>query len=822
LKPAVALRDKIDPNMRPSALLLWCCVVLPSGNRLQAVPIECIPPSITLEPANQMVDAGTTVQFHVAASGTAPLSYQWLWNDVDLPGQTNIVLELPDPQLATGDYTVVVTNDCGAITSHVARLTVYVPVLFSALTSRWRFNQWGVDLGTAWKEVGFDDSSWPESEALFYSEAAPGSLPERTLLAVTNEAGQPINTYYFRQHFSFGGGPGGLWLLATNYVQNGAIFYLNGVELGRLRIAGGMIAAGSPGFEGPSGQADLLLFPASALVPGDNVVAVEVHRQSAGGTNAGALFGMALRTTSRPPPMPDLIVWPPLKPHIELCSFTSNNCEVVEGCAMAGTRRLLRFDIQTRNIGTADLVLGDPSRNPLFVAALCHNHYHFDGYTALRLANSNGVVAVGQKIGFALEDVYRWDTTNAALEYVYFDGFQGIQRGWADIYDYWIPCQYIDITETPPGLYTLELEVDPDHKLAELNETNNITRIPVEIPANWAPCNTPALNDNFADAQVVPYTAATVVGNSECATLERGEPALTNDFGTQSAFSVWFRWTAPSNGNVTLDTDGSNFPPMVALYAGTNLADLTMIAQDIAFAGFPQPIVANVTAGTTYSIVVDGYYDISWGTNAVAGEVVLNINANANDLFAAALPLTDRANTITGTTRAATKEPGEPDHAGNPGGRSIWYSWIAPFTGEMTVDTSGSRFHTLLAIYTGTRVDELTPVSSDADPGATGASRVLFNAVAGATYRIAVDGRDGESGLSTLNWRPALHLLSPVLAGSMFQFTLTGLIGDRCLIETSCDFLTWAPWRYLTNASAALPVVDSLRTGQNFYRVRTD
>ena len=519
--------------------------------------------------------------------------------------------------------------------------------------------------------------------------------------------------------------------------------------------------------------------------------------------------------------MPDLIVWPPSKPHIELCTFTSTNCEVVEGCAIAGTRRLLRFDIQTRNIGTADLVLGDPASNPLFVYAACHGHYHFDGYTALRLMNSNGVVAVGNKIGFALEDIYRWDT-NAPLESVYSDTFQGIQRGWADTYSYWIPCQYIDITETPPGLYTLELEVDPDHKLAELNETNNVTRIMVEIPANSAPCNTPPPNDNFANAQVVPYAVATAVANSECATRERGEPVLINHFDEQGAFSVWFCWTAPSNGDVTLDTDGSNFPPMMGLYSGADLTNLTLIAEDIAFTGFPLPIVANVTAGTIYSIVVDGYYDTSFDTNAVAGEVILNINANANDLFAAALPLPNLAGAITGTTHAATREPGEPDHAGNPGGHSIWYSWTAQFTGEMTVDTVGSRFHTLLAIYTGSRVDALTPVSSNVDPGATGARGVLFNAVAGTTYRIAVDGRDGEAGLCTLNWRPALRLISPVLADGTFQFALRGLSGERCLIESSSNFVTWTPWRQVTNTAEALPLIDSLRAGQSFYRVRTD
>src|SRR5712675_1920093 len=76
---------------------------------------------------------------------------------------------------------------------------------------------------------------------------------------------------------------------------------------------------------------------------------------------------------------PDLIVWgPAVVPQITTETFTSNDCAVME-CAVPGTRRLLRFDTETHNIGDADLVLGDPTTNPLFHYDPCHNHYHLDG-----------------------------------------------------------------------------------------------------------------------------------------------------------------------------------------------------------------------------------------------------------------------------------------------------------------------------------------------------------------------------------------------------------------------------------------------------------
>ncbi len=802
--------------------LLLSCIGLSAISQISvwAALLKLLPPNITVQPASQTVDAGSSASFLAVASGPEPLAYQWRRNGIDLSGQITNRLDLANVQPAqAGDYTVVATHEGGAVTSQVATLTVYVPAVLTMLTQRWTFNPSGADLGTAWKEASYDDSTWPEDSALFYHEIAGQPLPQGTRLALTNESGEPIITYYFRTRFNFAGTSGGLSLLATNYAQHGAVFYLNGVELGRLRLPSGRITASSQAFVGPPGQPDILLFPAGALLCGDNVLAVEVHQQIAAATNLAPVFGMALRTTAHPPPMPDLIVWPPRKPHIELCTFNSAQCEVVEGCSLPGTRRLLRFEIETRNIGTGDLILGNPATNSYFVFASCHNHYHFDGYVGLHLMNSNEVVAVGSKISFALEDVFRWDT-NAPLDSPYKEDYQGIQPGWADIYNYWIPCQYIDITDTPAGLYTLELEVDPDHKLAELNDANNVTRISVEIPPDWAPCGTPPPNDNFADALVVPYAVASVVANSECATREPDEPPILSGLDELGQFSVWFRWTAPANGNVTFDTEDSNFPPLLCLYSGGELSTLTLIADDVMFDFLPKSITASVTAGTTYAIVVDGFYDLYGASNAVNGEVVLNINANGNDLFADAQPLPNPAGTITGTTRAATKEPGEPDHAGLPGGHSIWYSWTAPFAGAVTFDTLGSRFDTLLAIYTGTSLDTLAVVPNSFGPVLHDPNRVTFDAVAGTTYRIAVDGRDGQTGLCTLNWHPAIRLTSPVVAPGIVQFTLFAQAGESCLIETSADLVTWSPWVQVTNAAGSLTLTDSPVAGHKFYRTR--
>ena len=104
---------------------------------------------------------------------------------------------------------------------------------------------------------------------------------------------------------------------------------------------------------------------------------------------------------------------------------------------------------------------------------------------------------------------------------------------------------------------------------------------------------------------------------------------------------------------------------------------------------------------------------------------------------------------FSGDNTNATRESGELRHAGKPGGHSVWYKWIAPETGITTFATTGSAFDTLLAVYTGNDVSQLTPVAANDDVrGRFLASEVRFNAVKDVEYQIAVDGLGGAAGFS--------------------------------------------------------------------------
>jgi alpha-tubulin suppressor-like RCC1 family protein len=116
-------------------------------------------------------------------------------------------------------------------------------------------------------------------------------------------------------------------------------------------------------------------------------------------------------------------------------------------------------------------------------------------------------------------------------------------------------------------------------------------------------------NDAFDSARLLTGASPTVTGSNVGATVEVGEPA---HFSTGGA-SVWYRWTAPSNGIMTMTTCGSSFDTLLAAYTGNSLATLTTAARgdDNANCGGGDLTKSSITfaahAGRTYRIAVDGF-----------------------------------------------------------------------------------------------------------------------------------------------------------------------------------------------------------------------
>ncbi len=150
------------------------------------------------------------------------------------------------------------------------------------------------------------------------------------------------------------------------------------------------------------------------------------------------------------------------------------------------------------------------------------------------------------------------------------------------------------------------------------------------------------------------------------------------------------------------------------------------------------------TDGGSYTVVVSDQFGVTTSQPALITLANL-LSLPASDNFASRGPLS-LLGTTTGNNIGATSEPGEPLHAGVPGGKSVWFKWTPLLNGVATLSTAGSSFDTLLAVYTGTSLTNLTPVASDDDQGGYYTSEVTFNVKGGTTYSIAVDGAYGAEG----------------------------------------------------------------------------
>lgn len=147
---------------------------------------------------------------------------------------------------------------------------------------------------------------------------------------------------------------------------------------------------------------------------------------------------------------------------------------------------------------------------------------------------------------------------------------------------------------------------------------------------------------------------------------------------------------------------------------------------------------------------------------ATSASNVMAVQAPANDNFSNSISVSGPAVVVTGSNVSATRQAGEPLITGSSGGASVWWSWVPTTSGPATIDTSGSSFDTLLGVYTGDAVNQLSLVAED-DDGAGLQSAVAFDAIAGAAYHVAVDGFGPARGAIRLNIRGAggLVLESP-------------------------------------------------------------
>jgi hypothetical protein len=153
---------------------------------------------------------------------------------------------------------------------------------------------------------------------------------------------------------------------------------------------------------------------------------------------------------------------------------------------------------------------------------------------------------------------------------------------------------------------------------------------------------------------------------------------------------------------------------------------------------------------------------------------------------------------VEGTTVEATTEVGEPHHLGDAGGLSVWYAWTPTQPMPVVIDTCTADYNTLIAVYTGSAVDALDLVAGNDDDASCGpGSRVTFDAAGGETYRIVVDGIDGNFGPTFGQFELSVHSACTRTIDGIVTAPITVSDGITCLD----DAVVTAPVRVLDGAS---------------------
>jgi hypothetical protein len=282
-----------------------------SGCRLEGVDLT-FPNGTVIEPQQYLVLASDRSVFGETYGTAIPVAAEFP-GTLDNGGETLTLLsagpnpvildqvtyddDLPWPASADGQGPSLQLVDPARDNNRVANWAAVntsntnAPQVLVTLDKVWRMNT-NSDLSAVnWMAPAYSDTAWPSGAGLLYNEAAALPGPKNTLLPLGRLA------VYLRTRFTLQGSPAGASLKLSTVLDDGAVIYLNGQEIFRQHMPAGTVGYATLANVGV-GDATLtgpFILPGSALVPGENVLAVEVHQSS--GTSSDIVFGMTLETS---------------------------------------------------------------------------------------------------------------------------------------------------------------------------------------------------------------------------------------------------------------------------------------------------------------------------------------------------------------------------------------------------------------------------------------------------------------------------------------------------------------------------------------------
>ncbi|GAA5127857.1 hypothetical protein JIN84_08090 [Luteolibacter yonseiensis] len=241
------------------------------------------------------------------------------------------------------------------------------------------------------------------------------------------------------------------------------------------------------------------------------------------------------------------------------------------------------------------------------------------------------------------------------------------------------------------------------------------------------------VHDDFANSiGITAPLPVSIDGDNKGATLEAGEP----DPGAGGGASVWYRWTAPSNGDFEIKLLDKGPDANLRIFTGGSVDSLQQLSRTRT-----RSVIAAVS-GTTYQFSVHA----AFGQEGSFGLAIRPITPPVNDHFAngfvipPGLPVT-----LSGSHVDATWETGEA-YPVSQKEASVWYRWTAPASGSYEISLPQWDLKSTFHVFTGDALDALKPIASSD-------FRESIAATAGTTYHISVVGKSGVQGAFKLGIR---------------------------------------------------------------------
>lgn len=358
----------------------------------------------------------------------------------------------------------------------------------------------------------------------------------------------------------------------------------------------------------------------------------------------------------------------------------------------------------------------------------------------------------------------------------------------------------------------------PDWGLWSSQQTTNVLpggNLRLELSFTPAP-----RNDDFERPRLLTGARTHIVVSNEGATAQTNEPF---HLGNPGGSSVWFRWKAPGSGRATLSTSeilpysppdwlsagtygvsiinlwsrgrpscGTEidqnpppvFYPVFAAYTGGTL-DSIVAAENclpMNLDAYPNAVAFDAVKGQTYSIAFDG----NMGTTETIPLYLALTTPARNDAFQHRIRTHGLSIKASGFNAGATLEPGESALPGATG-KSVWWSWTAPASGTVSIETEGSDYDFPIGVFTGATLPGLSLVAS-------GTGAISFEAEQGQRYEIAFQDAGGRTG--AIAWTlhapiVELPLLNVRVSGQRALLTYAASPHQVVLFQQSNDGVTW-------------------------------